>query len=184
MKSVILYGSQYGSARKYAEVLSEKLNVACFDYRKLKSVKKYDIVLYVGSLYAGGVLGLRETFKGHSVKDWKKILIITVGIADPNDIENSRKIEANTYKQLPVDFNKNIELFHVRGRLDYSKLNLKHKVMMKLLYHYSKRIPLEEQNEETRTFIATYNQKLDFIDFNSLEGIIERYSQIIKSNNL
>lgn len=184
MKSVILYGSQYGSARKYAEALSEKLNVDCFDYRKLKSAKKYDIVLYVGSLYAGGVLSLRETFKGHSVNDWKKILIITVGIADPNDIENSRKIEANTYKQLPANFHKSIELFHVRGSLDYSKLNLKHKVMMKLLYQCSKRIPLEEQNEETRTFIETYNHKVDFIDFKSLNCIIERYSQIIRSDNL
>lgn len=101
MKSVIIFGSQYGSAKQYAEVLSEKLNIDCFDYRKLKSDKKYDIIIYVGSLYAGGVLGLAKTLKGYSANTLKKILIITVGIADPNDIENAENIQNNIYKQLP-----------------------------------------------------------------------------------
>lgn len=114
----------------------------------------------------------------------KKILIITVGIADPNDIENVENIKNSIYKQLPRHLNNNIELFHVRGSLDYSKLNLKHKTMMKLLYHFSKKLPIEEQSEETKTFIATYNQTVDFVDFNSLECVIERYLQLIKENNL
>jgi len=184
MKSVIIFGSQYGSAKQYAEVLSEKLNIDCFDYRKLKSDKKYDIIIYVGSLYAGGVLGLAKTLKGYSANTLKKILIITVGIADPNDIENAENIQNNIYKQLPRHLNKNIELFHVRGSLNYSKLNLKHKTMMKFLYHFSKKIPIEKQNEETKMFIATYNQMVDFVDFNSLECVIERYSQLMKENNL
>lgn len=180
MKSVIIFGSQYGSAKQYAEALSEKLNIDCFDYRKLKSDKKYDTILYVGSLYAGGVLGLAKTLKEYSVNDLKKILIVTVGIADPNDIENIENIKNSIYKQLPSHLNKNVELFHLRGRLDYSKLNSKHKIMMKLLHHFSKKIPIEEQNEETKTFIATYNQTVDFVDFNSLECVVERYSQLMK----
>lgn len=72
MKSVIIFGSQYGSAKQYAEALSEKLNIDCFDYRKLKSDKKYDTILYIGSLYAGGVLGLAKTLKAYSVNDLKK----------------------------------------------------------------------------------------------------------------
>jgi len=55
---------------------------------------------------------------------------------------------------------------------------------MKLLYHFSKKLPIEEQSEETKTFIATYNQTVDFVDFNSLECVIERYLQLIKENNL
>ena len=184
MKSVIIFGSQYGSAKQYAEAMSKKLNIDCFDYRKMKSDKKYDVILYVGSLYAGGVLGLAKTLKRYSANDLKKILIITVGIADPNDIENVENIKDSIYKQLPRHLNNNIELFHVRGSLDYSKLNLKHKTMMKLLYHFSKKLPIEEQSEETKTFIATYNQTVDFVDFNSLECVIERYLQLIKENNL
>ena len=55
---------------------------------------------------------------------------------------------------------------------------------MKFLYHFSKKIPIEKQNEETKMFIATYNQMVDFVDFNSLECVIERYSQLMKENNL
>lgn len=35
MKSVIIFGSQYGSAKQYAEAMSKKLNIDCFDYRKM-----------------------------------------------------------------------------------------------------------------------------------------------------
>ena len=79
---------------------------------------------------------------------------------------------------MPKNLDKEVELFHVRGKLDYSQLSLKHKIMMKLLYHHSKKIPFEKQDEETRLFISTYNKKVDFIDLNSLEVIIYRYVKI------
>lgn len=178
MKSVIIFGSKYGSARKYAMTLSEKLNLDVYDYSKITMDEEYDLILYVGSLYAGGVLGLKQFLKRTNGCNLKKMFIITVGISDPNNIKNIRNLENNVYKQLPKNLDKEVELFHVRGKLDYSQLSLKHKIMMKLLYHHAKKIPFEKQDEETRLFISTYNKKVDFIDLNSLEVIIDRYVKI------
>ncbi|MGI6359847.1 MAG: hypothetical protein ACOX02_02235 [Acholeplasmatales bacterium] len=44
---------------------------------------------------------------------------------------------------------------------------------MKLLYKKAKSLPDEKRNEETNTFIETYNEVVDFVDFNSLAPIID-----------
>lgn len=43
---------------------------------------------------------------------------------------------------------------------------------MKLLYNAIKNIPEEEQTAENKAMIETYNKKVDFIDFSSLDEII------------
>ena len=44
--------------------------------------------------------------------------------------------------------------------------------MMKLLYNAVKSVPQEKQTAENRAIIETYNKKVDFIDFSSLDKII------------
>ena len=44
--------------------------------------------------------------------------------------------------------------------------------MMKLLYNAVKNVPQEKQTAENRAIIETYNKKVDFIDFSSLDKII------------
>ncbi len=108
------------------------------------------------------------------------MIIVTVGIADPKILKNAETIKTNIYKQLPKNLNKDIELFHIRGSLDYSRLNLRHALMMKLVYQKTKKVPLEQQDMETKDLIATYNKKVDFINFDYIRPLIERYSQIEK----
>ena len=43
---------------------------------------------------------------------------------------------------------------------------------MKLLYNATKNIPEEKQTAENKAMIETYNKKVDFIDFSSLDEII------------
>ena len=43
---------------------------------------------------------------------------------------------------------------------------------MKLLYNSIKNIPEEKQTAENKAMIETYNKKVDFIDFSSLDEII------------
>lgn len=179
MKSVIVFGSRYGTAEKYAKVLSERLEIPCVDYRKWEA-ERYDAILYVGSLYAGNARGLAKTLKRPFVEDAKKILIITVGLADPKDQKNLERIEKNLYRQLPEKLHTKVENFHVRGKLDYPSLNLKHRTMMKFLYYALKRKPEEEQNEEMKAFIANYDRSVDFVDFDALDPAIERYSRLME----
>ena len=44
---------------------------------------------------------------------------------------------------------------------------------MKMLYHSLKSKPAESLTQEDKTFIETYNKKVDFVDYDSLKQIAE-----------
>ena len=44
--------------------------------------------------------------------------------------------------------------------------------MLKLLYNSVKRLPEDAQTAEDRAMIETYNKKVNFVDFSSLDKII------------
>ena len=75
---IIIYGSQYGTAKQYAEELSKKTNIKAESYEDIKSIDKYETIIYIGALYAGGVLGMAKTFKKISNCESKKIIIATI----------------------------------------------------------------------------------------------------------
>ena len=130
------------------------------------------IIVYLGGLYAGGILGLMKTLRGFSLRDGQKLLIVTVGLADPNEPENQNNIRASLQRQLPARLLDRAKVFHLRGGIDYQKLSFGHRTMMKLLYQSLRRTPLEKQTTEDRALIETYGKQVDFTDFGVLEPII------------
>lgn len=64
-------------------------------------------------------------------------------------------------------------IFHLRGGIDYKKLNLRHRAMMTLLYNKAKHLPEEEKTAEVRAMIETFNSEVDFVDYDTLEPIAE-----------
>ena len=74
---------------------------------------------------------------------------------------------------MPEQLLKTASVFHLRGGIDYQKLTFKHKTMMTLLYNKVKKLPEEKQTAEMKAMIATFNSKVDFVDFNSLNYIAE-----------
>ena len=64
MDNIIIYGSKYGSARRYAEKLSQMTNIAAVNYKDAPSLSGQDMIVYIGAIYAGGVTGLTKTLRG------------------------------------------------------------------------------------------------------------------------
>lgn len=175
MNAVIVFGTHYGSAREYAGRLAEQLELECFPYQEFHPSQPYELLLYIGSLYAGGVPGLAKTLARQKGTLYRHVLLATVGISDPADSKTVETIEKNLSRQLPAELQDRTEFFHLRGRLDYPRLKPHHRLMMKLVYQQAKKVPPEKQDEETRSLIATYNQTVDFMDFSTLEPLINRY---------
>lgn len=173
MSSVIIYGSHYGTAKQYAQELSRRINTEAVSFEKVKEISDYDNIIYLGGLYAGGVLGMSKTMKKLNNISGKKIIIATVGLSDPTDEINKNNIRNNIKRQLHKEIFEKAKIFHLRGGIDYSKLKFAHKTMMKLLYNAVKNLPEEKQTAEDRAMIETYNKRVDFIDFSGLDGIID-----------
>ena len=81
MRTVIVYGSQYGTAKRYAEALAGRAGSEIRSHEDSINLDAYDNIVYIGALYTGGVPGLKKTLSDiHDLQN-KKIVIATVGLA-------------------------------------------------------------------------------------------------------
>ena len=60
----------------------------------------------------------------------------------------------------------------MRGGIDYSKMGIIDRLLLKVLYNQIKKIPEEKQTSEAKTVIETYNKTVDYVNFDSLDKII------------
>ena len=170
---IIVYGSCYGTTKKYAEELSKKTGIEAKPYEDIRDINSFDTIIYMGGLYAGGVCGMKKTMKKLGSISDKRVFIVTVGLADPMNTENTKHIKDRMRTQLSKEVFEKAHIFHLRGGIDYSILGFKHKTMMSMLYKKIKSMPEEEKNAEIQAMIETYDKQVDFVDFSSLEPIIQ-----------
>ena len=116
---------------------------------------------------------MKKTFGKLLSTEDKKIIIVTVGLADPADEDNTNTIKKGMKKQLSKELFEHAHILHLRGGIDYSRLGLKHKTMMAMLYKKAMGLPEEKKTAEVRAMIETYNKKVDFIEFGCLYDINE-----------
>lgn len=173
MEKIIIFGSQYGTTKRYAVELSNRTGIKVISCEEVKDLSNYDTIIYLGGLYTGGVWGLSKTIKLLPTNGKQVLIIVTVGLADTTDNINTNSIKSSICKQISEDIYAKAKIVHLRGGIDYKKLSLKHKTMMKLLYSKAKKLPPEKQTAEIKAMINTYNQKVDFVNFDSLDSIIE-----------
>lgn len=162
MRTIITYGSQYGSTEHYARKFAEYTGFPVLPYREAADAASYDRVIHFGALYAGGVLGLRQIASLLSPK--AEFVIVTVGLADVQNTENIQNIRNAIRRQLPEDVFRRAQLFHLRGAIDYGRLRRGHRAMMALLYAKARGLPEEKQNAETRAMIETYGKQVSFVE--------------------
>ena len=173
MDTIIIYGSCYGTTKIYAEALAGRMGLESVPYDRMGDLGGYQKIIYLGGLYAGGVKGLAKTVKKINAAVCERFVVVTVGLADPEDEKNVRNIRTSAGKQIPEALREKTEFYHLRGGIDYTKLNFMHRTMMKLLYDQVKKKPLEDQDAETRAMIETYGQKVDFVDLGRLDELVK-----------
>ncbi len=177
-QGIIVYGSQYGTARRYADELSRRTGMQAVSYEGVDGLSSYGLVVFVGGLYAGGVMGLSETMKRFPLRPDQAMILGTVGLADPSDPSNIDSIRQSIRKQVPEALYGRIRIFHLRGGIDYRKLTFRHRTMMTLLYGKVRNLPPERRNAETEAFVDTYGKDVDFVDLSSLAGIQDEIGRL------
>ena len=170
MKTLIIYGSQYGSTKRYAERLSEITEIEAVDYKKAKGIEGFDRIIFMGGLYAGGVLGLKKTVG--KMADHQELIIVTVGVTDPNKTEYFSEIRKSIKAKIPANLYNEKKIFHLRGAIDYNKLGFKHRFMMSMFHKMVLKMPESQRTADAKAMLETYGQKVDFVDFTSLEKIV------------
>ena len=169
MKTLIIYGSQYGSTKRYAERLSEITGIEAVDYKQVKDIEGFDRIIFMGGLYAGGVLGLKKTVG--KMAENQELIIVTVGVTNPNETEYFNEIRRSIKAKIPANLYNEEKIFHLRGAIDYSQLDLKHRFMMSMFHKMVLKMPESQRTADAKAMLETYGKQMDFIDFKALEQI-------------
>lgn len=169
MKTVIIYGSCYGTSERYARELARQTGAELHAAKDLRDLTGCGLAVHIGGLYAGGLAGLRQTLRLLPPDCW--LMAVTVGLADPALPENVRNIRASLDRQIPPDVRERALFYHLRGGIRYDRLNLRHRVMMGMLRQTLLRRPAASLTEEDRLLLETYGKETDFTDLSALEPI-------------
>ena len=168
---IIIYGSEYGSTKRYAERLSEITGIEAVNYKEAKNIGDYKRVVYLGGLFAGGVMGLKKTVS--KMTSQQELVLATVGMTDPNETTYFEGIRKALKAQLQASFYDENKIFHLRGAIDYSQLGFKHRIMMKMFHSMMLKKPESELIADAKAMLETYGKQVDFVDYDGLKPIIE-----------
>ena len=178
---IIIYGSQHGAARRYAEGLAERTGLNAVDYKEAGSLGLYDRVIYFGAIYASGVTGLKKTVA--KLTKGQELFVVTIGMVDPTDQAFIGHLREALKKLIPPQLYDEKRIFHLRGSIDYDQLELKYRILMKMMYSQASKLPEEELTPEFKAVLATYGKKVDYVDLEMLKPLTSALSsQMIKHN--
>ena len=153
MKAVI-YESNAGSARRYAEMLASKLGVPAYSYKEaVKAIPRDEDAIFIGWIFANKIQGLPR-----AQKRWNLICAGAVGMNPPGEIYNKILHENN-----PTD----IPIFYLRGALDYHKLKWLQRKLLQTIC-----TDLEKQNKPgTQEMINVLKNGCDYVSEENLSAI-------------
>jgi len=165
-KVAVIYKSKYGATKTYAEWLAEALDAPLFEASEvnLAQLMSYELVVYGGGLYAGGINGVKLVAKNPC----KALVVFTVGLADPSVTDYSEFYNRHFTPEL-LD---QIKIVHLRGNMNYSKLGLIDRGLMALLKNQTAKKDEAEMDSDDKLLLETYGRVVDFMDKKTIDPIV------------
>lgn len=133
MSAIVIYKSQTGFTKRYAEWISQEAGCDYVDFTKARKLDltTYDAVVFGGWCLAGGITKL-DWFKKQLptlVAAGKKIIVYAVGASPAESPEIAEAMQRNFSEE---EWSK-VKVFYCPGGLDYDKMNFLSRFAMKML---------------------------------------------------
>ena len=175
LNAVVIYESKHGSTRQYAQWIAEDLQCRFIDRKAvdINDVKSADVVVYGGAVYAGGVSGVSFLRKNFDVLKSKHLIVFTCGLSNPADNHNTHPIRERLAKALTPQVMEELKVFHLRGAIDYRRLNMVHKTMMAMVVRPVKKKDPASRTAEEQQMIDTYGKSVSFVDRDSIAPLVD-----------
>ena len=121
MIKAIVYNSQTGHSKQYAQILGNKTNLPVYELNAAaKELKRGTEIIYLGWLMAGTVKGYKKSSKRFTVK-----AVCGVGMSDNNSQLTDMRKANHIPDAMPV--------FYLQGGFELDKLHGIYKLMMKTM---------------------------------------------------
>ena len=149
MKTIVIYNSQTGFTKRYAEWIAEATGADCFELSvaKKKKLATYEAIIFGGWACAGGISKI-SWFKEH-IEQWadKKLIVFCVGGSPIDNPESDVALKRN--------FNESerekVKTFYCPGGFNYEKMSAPSKLMMKM---FAKALKAKKDKTEAEQAMA------------------------------
>lgn len=130
MRTVVVFKSKTGFAEKYGRWIAAKLGCEAMKAEKVNKsvIDNYDVIIYGGGIYAGQINGLKNFKKLMQAGKGKKFIVFATGAAPLEDREAIEKVKNSN---LSEEEQKSIVFYYLQGGIDYEKMSLPNKLIMK-----------------------------------------------------
>lgn len=176
MKTIIVYSSQTGFTKKYAEWLAEELDAETISVKEAHKKKDeffdfFDCIIYGGWVAVEKIHKL-DWFTGR-IDKWheKKLAVFAVG-ASP---EKYSGVKTLLEKSLNGEQQKYAKAFYCPGGLDYDKMSIGSKMLMKTFAAMLKN--KKNKTEDEKAMAEHVSASCDLTDRKYLEPIIDYIRQ-------
>ncbi len=169
MKTAVIYNSQTGFTKRYAEWIAEEAKADLFEFAeaKKKNLDAYDAIVFGGWAVAGSISKL-SWFKGNIGKwEGKKLIAFCVG---GSPIENP-EIDSALKNNFNEEEWKKIRVFYCPGGFNYEKMSNTSKIMMKMFIKALK--AKKDKTEEEEIMIKMISSSYDISDKKYIEPILD-----------
>ena len=169
MKTAVIYNSQTGFTKRYAQWIADAVLADCVELSaaKNKDFSQYDAIVF-GGWACGGTISKLAWFKSH-IDQWKgkKLIAFCVG-ASPIE---SPQVQPALDQNFTDEEKKNVKVFYCPGGFDYEKMPLPSKLMMKVFTKVlkSKKNKSDYEQEMLKMISSSY----DISDKKYIEPIID-----------
>lgn len=175
MNAAVIYKSHYGFTETYAKWLAEDLGADLLQTDRVKpaDLRQYQTIVYGGGLYAGGVNGISLITKNFGSISNKSLFLFTVGAADVTDQQNIDSIRHSLSRVLTPEMQEKIQIYHLRGGMDYANMNFMHRTMMGMMVKMLRKKPESELSSEDKAMLETYGQKVNFTERSTITPLVK-----------
>lgn len=169
MKTIVIYNSQTGFTKRYAQWIAEAAGADCLELQeaKKKSMDGYEAVIFGSWACAGGISKL-GWFKGNLDK-WadKKLLVFCVG-GSPMDSPEIQPALDRIFND--PEWNK-VKVFYCPGGFNYEKMSAPSRLMMKLFIKTLK--AKKDRTKADDQMIKMISSSYDISDRKYIEPILK-----------
>ena len=157
MKTIVIYTSQTGFTKRYAEWIAEAAEADCLSLSdaKKKDFTPYEAIIFGGWACAGSISKI-SWFK-ENIDKWadKKLIAFCVG-ASPME---SPEVEKALKQNFGASELQSVNAFYCPGGLNYEKMSAPSRIMMKLFVKtlQAKKDKTQEEQEMVKMISASYD---------------------------
>ena len=159
MVKAIIYNSQTGHTKQYAEMLSKKLEIPYYELKEAKSrINKNDNIIYLSWICAGKIM------KVNKVSRYNVISYGVVGAFPEDENYINNLVTTNGLEKEKV--------FYLRGGINFKKLKGVNKLIVKIVGKV-----LEKNNKDNEELLKIFNEGASFVEEKNLEKMIDYIKQ-------